>query len=95
MDDAFISPYETIFDVSPLYSKGHLLFASNANGGAGGTSLSELIEGMDNTKSYLVYCHADSPAIAGAQLMEDAGFENVYRLEGNFGSWVDAGFDVE
>jgi rhodanese-related sulfurtransferase len=50
---------------------------------------------MDKTKSYLVYCHSDGPAMAGAQLMEDAGFGNVYRLEGNFSAWVDAGYEVE
>ena len=33
--------------------------------------------------------------MAGAQLMEDAGFKKVYRLEGNFGAWVAAGYDVE
>ena len=33
--------------------------------------------------------------MAGAQLMEDAGFKKVYRLEGNFSAWVDAGHDVE
>lgn len=87
--------FEAIFDVSPIFSEGHLPGATNANGSAGGTDLSVLIEGMDKTKSYLVYCHGDSPAIAGAQLMEDAGFENVYRLEGNYGAWVEAGYDVE
>ncbi|WP_340114075.1 rhodanese-like domain-containing protein [Maribellus mangrovi] len=87
--------FKAIFDVSPYFSDGHLPGATNANAGAGGTSLSELIAGMDKTKSYLVYCHADSPAMAGAQLMEDAGFENVYRLEGNYGAWKDAGYDVE
>ena len=30
MDDASISPYEAIFDVSPLFNQGHLPFASNA-----------------------------------------------------------------
>ena len=54
-----------------------------------------MIEGLDKTKTYLVYCHSDSPAMAGAQLMEDAGFEKVFRLEGNFGAWVDAGYEVE
>ncbi len=33
--------------------------------------------------------------MARAQLLEDAGFAFVYRLEGNFGAWVDAGYDVE
>ena len=87
--------FEAIFDVSPQFNTGHLPGATNAKASAGGTDLSELIESMDKTKTYLVYCHSDSPAMAGAQLMEDAGFENVYRLEGNFGAWVDAGYDVE
>jgi rhodanese-related sulfurtransferase len=87
--------FEAIFDVSPIFNVGHLPGATNANGNAGGTDLSQLIVGMDKTKSYLVYCHSDSPAMAGAQLMEDAGFKKVYRLEGNFSAWVDAGYDVE
>ncbi len=87
--------FEAIYDVSPLFSEGHLPGATNANGNAGGTDLSELIESMDKTKQYLVYCHGDAPAMSGAQLMENAGFKNVYRLEGNFGAWVDAGYEVE
>lgn len=87
--------FEAIFDVSPAYEQGHLPGATNANAGGGGTNLSDLIESMDKTKSYLVYCHGDAPAMAGAQLMEDAGFMNVYRLEGNYGAWTDAGYTVE
>ena len=87
--------FEAIFDVSPIFNIGHIPGATNANGSAGGTALSQLIAPMDKTKSYLVYCHSNPPAMAGAQLMEDAGFENVYRLEGNFSAWVDAGYDVE
>ena len=87
--------FEAIFDVSPHFDEEHLPGAINANATAGGTDLSVLIEDMDKTKSYLVYCHADAPAMAGAQLMEDAGFRYVYRLQGNFGAWVDAGYPTE
>ena len=87
--------FEAIFDVSPVFNVSHLPGASNANESGGGTDLSQLITGMDKTKSYLVYCHSDAPAMAGAQLMEDAGFKKVYRLEGNYGAWVNAGYDVE
>lgn len=87
--------FEAIFDVSPLYNTSHIPGATNANASGGGTNLTELITGMDKSKSYLVYCHSDSPAMAGAQLMEDAGFKRVFRLEGNFAAWVDAGYDVE
>jgi 3-mercaptopyruvate sulfurtransferase SseA len=34
-------------------------------------------------------------AIAGAQKLVDSGFTNVYRLEGNYAAWVDAGYPVE
>ena len=87
--------FKAIFDVSPHFNDGHLPGATNANASGGGTALAELIEGMDKTKSYLVYCHGNAPAMAGAQLMEDAGFKNVFRLEGNYGAWVDAGYNVE
>jgi|GEM_PF-2336168 len=87
--------FEAIFDVSPHFSEGHLPGAMNANPSAGGTDLAQLIASFDKTNTYLVYCHADSPAMAGAQLMEDAGFKNVYRLEGNYGAWVNAGYIVE
>lgn len=89
------SEFKAIFDVSPVFNDGHLPGATNANASGGGTDLAELIEDLDKTKAYLVYCHGNGPAMAGAQLMEDAGFKNVFRLEGNYGAWVDAGYDVE
>lgn len=87
--------FDAIFDVSPAYDQGHLPGATNANVSGGGDSLSNLIANMDKDKTYLVYCHGDAPAMAGAQLMEDEGFNNVYRLEGNYGAWTDAGYTVE
>jgi len=33
------------------------------------------------------------PAIA--QALIDAGFKNIYRLEGNYAAWVDSGYPVE
>lgn len=87
--------FEAIFDVSPYYNNGRIPGAMNANASGGGTDLADLIKGKDKTKTYLVYCHGNGPAMAGAQLMEDEGFKNVFRLEGNFGAWVDAGYDVE
>ncbi len=89
------SAFEAIFDVSPHFNEQHIPGAMNANASAGGTDLATLITSMDKTKTYLVYCHADGPSMAGAQLMEDAGFMNVYRLEGNFGAWTSAGYPVE
>ena len=87
------NPDLIIIDVSPNYSQGHLPGAINYYVGDG--SLDEAIPNLDKNKKYLVYCHVDSASILGAQKLVDAGFKNVYRLEGNYKAWVDAGYPVE
>lgn len=87
------NPDFVIIDVSPNYAAGHLPGAINYYVGDG--SLDEAIPTLDKAKSYLVYCHVDSASISGAQKLVDAGFEIVYRLEGNYQAWVDAGLPVE
>lgn len=82
-----------IIDVSPKYDEGHIPGAINYYVGDG--SLDEAIPTLDKEATYLVYCHVDSAAIAGATKLIEAGFEKVYRLEGNYSAWVDAGFEIE
>jgi rhodanese-related sulfurtransferase len=86
-------PDLVIIDVSPHYEQGHLPGAVHYYLGDG--SLDAAIPTLDKNKKYLVYCHVDSVAIQGAQKLIDAGFEHVYRLEGNYAAWVDAGYPVE
>ena len=85
-------PDLVIIDVSPLYAKGHIPGAVSHPIGDG--SLDAAIPALDKTKTYLVYCHSDSASISGASKLVEAGFEKVFRLEGNFAAWVDAGYPV-
>ena len=87
------NPDLIIIDVSPNYAQGHLPGAINYYLGDG--LLDEAIPNLDKNKKYLVYCHVDSVAISGAQKLVDAGFKNVYRLQGNYSAWVDAGYPIE
>lgn len=87
------NPDLIIIDVSPAYAQGHLPGAVNYYLGDG--SLDEAIPSLDKNGKYLVYCHVDSVSIAGAEKLVDAGFKNVYRLEGNYAAWVAAGYEVE
>ena len=87
------NPDLIIIDVSPNYAQGHLPGAINYYLGDG--SLDEAIPNLDKNKKYLVYCHVDSVAIRGAQKLVDVGFKNVYRLQGNYSAWVDAGYPIE
>lgn len=87
------NPGVIIIDVSPHYAKGRLPGSVNYYLGDG--SLDKAIPNLNKENTYLVYCHVDSVSIAGAQKLIDAGFENVYRLEGNYKAWIDAGYPVE
>lgn len=87
------NPDLIIIDVSPNYANGHLPRSVNYYIGDG--SLDNAISILDKEGKYLVYCHVDSASIGGAQKPVDAGFKNVYRLEGNYSAWVDAGYEVE
>ena len=87
--------FDLIIDVVGLdiYSLGHLPGAVNYVWADG--TLNDKIPELDPTWVYLVYCHTDPPSTASAQALIDAGIENVYRLEGNFKAWKDAGYPVE
>jgi len=79
-----------IVDVSPYYANGHLPGAISIPL----ATLDAKIPTLDKTKTYLVNCHGDAPSISGAQKLVDAGFTKVYRLAGNYASWVAAGYPV-
>jgi rhodanese-related sulfurtransferase len=87
--------FDLIIDVVGLdiYSLGHLPGAVNYIWADG--TLDEMIPQLDKNLTYLVYCHTDPPSTASAQSMVDAGFDHIYRLEGNYRAWVDAGYPIE
>jgi rhodanese-related sulfurtransferase len=87
------TPDLIIIDVSPFYAQGHIPGSINYYLGDG--SLDTAIPMLDQSKTYLVYCHVDSVSIAGANKLIEAGFKNVYRLEGNYSAWVESGYLVE
>lgn len=87
--------FDLIIDVVGLniYSLGHLPGAVNYVWADG--TLNQTIPTLDKNLTYLVYCHTDPPSTASAQAMVNAGFPHVYRLEGNYRAWVDAGYPIE
>ena len=87
--------FDLIIDVVGLdiYNLGHLPGAVNYVWADG--TLEEMIPTLDINGTYLVYCHTDPPSTDSAQKMVDAGIESVYRLEGNYRAWVEAGYPIE
>ena len=80
-----------IIDLSPDYAEGHLPMAISIPL----DSLDEKIPTLDKSRPYLVYCHSDNTSVAGATKLVNAGFSPVYRLKGNYESWVSAGYPAE
>ena len=87
------NPDLIIIDVSPVYDQGHLPMAVNYPVGDG--TLDKMISMLDLTQYYLVYCHMESASVMGAQKMVDAGFDKVYRLQGEYSGWTDIKYPVE
>lgn len=77
-----------IIDLSPNYAEGHLPMATSIPL----DSLDDKIPALDRSRPYLVYDHSDDSSIAGASKLVNAGFSPVYRLKGNYQSWVSAGY---
>jgi rhodanese-related sulfurtransferase len=87
--------FDLIIDVVGLdiYELGHLPGAVNWVWADG--TLNENIPTLDKNGTYLVYCHTDPPSTASAQALINADIKNVYRLEGNYAAWNDAGYPIE
>jgi len=76
-----------ILDVSPLYDQGHLTGAISIPV----AQLEMRINELDKMKPILVYCHTDEASKQGADILVKNGFKTVYRLQGNYDAWVNAG----
>ena len=46
-----------------------------------------LIEELDKSKTYYVYCHAGSRSAKACQVMQQLGFEKTYNLLGGISEW--------
>lgn len=80
-------PDLVIFDLSVYYDDGHITGATSLPL----ETLDNVIPSLDKKKPYLIYSHDDSSSISGATMFVNAGFTRVYRLEGNYDAWVEAG----
>ncbi|MDO9323725.1 MAG: rhodanese-like domain-containing protein [Methanoregula sp.] len=80
-----------IIDISAEYDEGHLPMAVSIPL----DTLDIKLPTLDKSKPCLVYGHSDETSIAGATKLVGAGFSPVYRLKGNYASWVTAGYPAE
>jgi len=82
-----------IIDASSKYNLGHIPNAVNYRYNNG--NLEDALGSLDKQAKYLVYSSSDPEGKNAAQLMVDAGFQDVYMLKGSYGLWIQEGYDYE
>lgn len=88
------SPDLTILDVrTPAeFAQGHLPGAVNLD--LNGSGFGDGIAALDKSKTYFVYCQTSNRSGTATQMMADAGFEDVYDLQGGIVAWAQQGLPV-
>lgn len=81
-ENAFILDVRTPEEVED----GYIPEATNIDIYLGQGFLDEL-EKLDKSKNYYVYCRSGNRSGQACALMNNAGFENAYNLEGGFMNW--------
>ena len=81
-----------IIDISGTFDMGHIPGAENYFIGDG--SLQDALQELDKSERYLIYYHTNKTSHKAAEMLTTAGFKKVYRLKGNFSSWVQEGYET-
>ncbi|MDO1449262.1 rhodanese-like domain-containing protein [Rhodocytophaga aerolata] len=51
------------------------------------SSFEKQLQGLDKSKTYLLYCRSGSRSAQAASTMTSMGFEKVYNLKGGISAW--------
>lgn len=74
------------------YASGHLANAVNVDFES--ADFKSNVAQLDKAKTYAVYCRSGNRSGQAVKVMEDAGFTNLYDLDGGINDWVAAGGQV-
>jgi thioredoxin 1 len=75
------------------FSSGHLKNAVNID--IHSDDFMDRIAKLDKTKPVMVYCRSGARSSSAAGKMKDAGFKEIYNLDGGISSWTSEGKPVE
>ena len=72
------------------FAGGHIPDAINIDS----ADFSEHLDALDRNGTYLVYCQRGGRSAGVRELMREAGFREVYEIEGGMSAWKAAGLPV-
>lgn len=84
-------PGVVLLDVrTPMeFVEGHIEGATNIDFQSG--SFESQIESLDKSATYAVYCRSGNRSGQAVKVMHDAGFHDVFHLDGGVIDWTNAG----
>ena len=93
-EDAVTGPDVVVLDVrTPAeYAEGHLPGAVNLD--VSDPGFVEALAELDQDATYAVYCRTGSRSLAAAETMREAGFDDVFDLEGGIVAWQSHGGEI-
>ena len=74
------------------FAEGHLVNALNINVESG--NFEAEIANLDKNATYAVYCRSGRRSAVAVELMEKAGFNNLYNLDGGVIDWSASGLPL-
>jgi rhodanese-related sulfurtransferase len=74
------------------FMTGHIQGAQNIDFESG--SFESQIETLDKNGTYAVYCRSGNRSGQAVKVMQDAGFKNIYNLNGGVVDWANAGLPL-
>jgi len=86
-EEAVAEPDVVVLDVRTPeeYADGHLPGAVNLD--VSDPGFPEALDRLDRDATYAVYCRTGSRSLAATQTMREAGFDDVFDLEGGIEAW--------
>lgn len=74
------------------FATGHIQGAQNIDFESG--SFETQIQSLDKNTTYAVYCRSGNRSGQAVAIMHDAGFHNIYNLNGGIVDWTNAGMTL-
>ena len=74
------------------FMTGHIQGAQNIDFEGG--SFESQIESFDKNGTYAVYCRSGNRSGQAVKVMQDAGFKNIYNLDGGVIDWANSGLPL-
>lgn len=97
-EDLFVLDVRTPSEFNSSHIKGATLIpVTNASGSSLSPDnlLEARVDEVPKNKKILVYCRSGHRSVSASKILLNAGYEQVYNMEGGINAWITAGYPVE